>query len=99
MEENTVSVNEIEETQPDVDMEVDMEEASESSGSGAFVAGVVGGFLAYAFISGAKKFVSWAYTKVTNKSQKKAAATMVDAEYNEIPDEQETSEENDSDEK
>lgn len=48
--ENTMRANEIEEIEA-----IEVEEASESSNSGALFAGIVGGFLAYAMIGGARK--------------------------------------------
>lgn len=90
MEENTVRTNEIEEyEQPEIEVE---EAPEESSGSGAFVAGIVGGFLAYAAIGGVKKLVAFAQTKWAERKQKEAAKkTVVDAEYTEVPEEQEDS--------
>ncbi len=93
MEENTVRTNEIEEYE---EPEVEVEEATEeSSGSGAIVAGIVGGFLAYAVIGGVKKLAAIAQTKWAERKQKEAAKkTVVDAEYVEVPEEpQEKSEE------
>jgi hypothetical protein len=93
MEENTVRTNEIEEyEQPEIEVE-------ESSGSGAFVAGIVGGFLAYAAIGGVKKLVAFAQTKWAERKQKEQAKIVVDAEYTEIPDKREDSEEDASEEK
>ena len=89
MEENTVRANEIEEyEQPEVEIE---EAPEESSGSGAFVAGIVGGFLAYAAIGGVKKLAAFAQTKWAERKQKEQTKTMVDAEYTEVPEEQEDS--------
>lgn len=94
MEENTVRTNEIEEyEQPEIEVE------EESSGSGAFVAGIVGGFLAYAAIGGVKKLVAFAQTKWAERKQKEQAKIVVDAEYTEIPDKREDSEEDASEEK
>ncbi len=93
MEENTVRTNEIEEYE---EPEVEVEEATEeSSGSGAIVAGIVGGFLAYSVIGGVKKLAAIAQTKWAERKQKEAAKkTVVDADYVEIPEEpQEESEE------
>lgn len=92
MEENTVRTNEIEEyEEPEVEVE---ETPEESSGSGAIVAGIVGGFLAYAVIGGVKKLAAIAQTKWAERKQKEAAKkTVVDAEFTEIPEEQEDSEE------
>ena len=90
MEENTVKTNEIEEyEQPEVEVE---EAPEESSGSGAIVAGIVGGFLAYAVIGGVKKLAAIAQTKWAERTQREAAEkTVIDAEYKEVPKEQEDS--------
>ena len=90
MEENTVKTNEIEEyEQPEVEVE---EAPEESSGSGAIVAGIVGGFLAYAVIGGGKKLAAIAQTKWAERKQREAAEkTVIDAEYKEVPKEQEDS--------
>ena len=95
MEENTVRNNEIEEyVQPEIEVEEELEESS-----GAFVAGIVGGFLAYAAIGGVKKLVAFAQTKWAERKQKEQAKIVVDAEYTEIPDKREDSEEDASEEK
>ena len=88
MEDNTVKVNEIEEYE---EAEIEVEEAAEeSSGSGAIVAGIVGGFLAYAVIGGVKKLAAIAQTKWAERKQKEAAnKTVIDAEFEEIQDKQE----------
>ena len=97
MEENTVRTNEIEEyEQPEVEVEEALEE---SSGSGAFVAGIVGGFLAYAAIGGVKKLVAFAQTKWADRKQKETKKTVIEADYEVIKDEQEDSEEDTSEEK
>lgn len=90
MEENTVKTNEIEEyEQPEVEVE---EAPEESSGSGAIVAGIVGGFLAYAVIGGVKKLAAIAQTKWAERKQREAAEkTVIDAECKEVPKEQEDS--------
>lgn len=90
MEENTVKTNEIEEyEQPEIEVE---EAPEESSGSGAIVAGIVGGFLAYAVIGGVKKLAAIAQTKWAERKQREAAEkTVIDAEYKEVPKEQEDS--------
>ena len=90
MEENTVKTNEIEEyEQPEVEVE---EAPEESSGSGAIIAGIVGGFLAYAVIGGVKKLAAIAQTKWAERKQREAAEkTVIDAEYKEVPKEQEDS--------
>ena len=97
MEENTARINEIEEyEEPDVEVE---EAPEESSGSGAFVAGIVGGFLAYAAIGGLKKLAIIAQTKWAERKEKKETTTVIDAEYAEVPEEQETPVEEASEEK
>ena len=98
MEENTVRTNEIEEyEQPEIEVE---EAPEESSGSGAFVAGIVGGFLAYAAIGGVKKLVAFAQTKWAERKQKEQSKTVIEADYTEVPDEQqEDSDEDASEEK
>ena len=98
MEENTVRTNEIEEyEQPEIEVEEALEE---SSGSGAFVAGIVGGFLAYAAIGGVKKLVAFAQTKWADRKQKEQTKTVIEADYTEVPDEQqEDSDEDASEEK
>ena len=97
MEENTVRTNEIEEyEQPEVEIEETLEE---NSGSGAFVAGIVGGFLAYAAIGGVKKLVAFAQTKWAERKLKENTKTVIDADYTTVPDEQENSEEGASEEK
>ena len=97
MEENTVKTNEIEEyEQPETEVEEVLEE---SSGSGAFVAGIVGGFLAYAAIGGVKKLVTFAQMKWAERKQKEASKTVIDADYTEVSDEQNVSEEDTSEEK
>ena len=98
MEENTVRTNEIEEyEQPEIEVEEALEE---SSGSGAFVAGIVGGFLAYAAIGGVKKLGAFAQTKWADRKQKEQTKTVIEADYTEVPDEQqEDSDEDASEEK
>ncbi len=81
MEENTAKVNEIEEYEP----ETEVIEDSESSSGGAFVAGIVGGFLAYAVIGGAKKLsvyvrMKWAERKLKEAEKIAAKAETPDAE-------------------
>lgn len=84
MEQNTVKTNEIEEyEQPEIEVE---EAPEESSGSGAIVAGIVGGFLAYAVIGGVKKLAAFTQTKWAERKQKEAAKkAVVDADYVEVP--------------
>ncbi len=97
MEENTVKTNEIEEyEQPEAEVEEVLEE---SSGSGAFVAGIVGGFLAYAAIGGVKKLVTFAQMKWAERKQKEASKTVIDAEYTAVEEEQDEPEEEAPEEK
>jgi NAD/NADP transhydrogenase alpha subunit len=90
MEENTVRVNEIEEYE--IEPNTTVEEAPESSNGGALVAGIVGGFLAYAFIGGAKKLAAIVQDKLAERKQKEAAKNVVEAEFTETPAEQQDSE-------
>ena len=59
MEDMTARVNDIEE----VETTTEVEESMEDSGSGALVAGIIGGFLAYAMIGGVKKLWGFAAPK------------------------------------
>jgi hypothetical protein len=61
------------------------------------VAGVVGGIVAFAAVSGAKKLAGWIATKVEARKQRKKAKTekVVETEYVEVEDE---SDQKDSDE-
>lgn len=95
MEENTMRVNEIEEIEPDVEDE----EVSEGSGSGAFVAGIIGGFLAYAVIGGAKKLAAFAQTKLAERKRKNETDPAIDTGVTEVSGDQTSSEENASEEK
>lgn len=96
MEENTVRTSEIEEyEQP----EVEIEEAPEESSGGAFVAGIVGGFLAYAAIGGVKRLAAFAQAKWAERKRKENSKTVIDADYVEVSDEQKDSEEGTSEEK
>lgn len=91
MEENTVRVNEIEEIEQ---FDNEVEEVTESSSNGAFVAGIVGGFLAYAVISGGKKLAAFAQAKWAERKLKKGSKAAVDVDYTEVEDEQDESEDN-----
>ena len=55
--------------------------------------------MAYAAIGGVKKLVAFAQTKWAERKQKEQAKIVVDAEYTEIPDKREDSEEDASEEK
>lgn len=90
MEDNTVRVDEIEEyEQP----KVEIEESTESSSGEAFAAGIAGGFLAYTVIWGLKKLATFVMMKMAEPKSKDSGKTVVDAEYNDVPAEQEDSEE------
>lgn len=98
MEDNNVSLNEIDvvEETPEV------EEESDTSGGGALVAGIVGGFLAYAAISGGKKLRTFVVAKLAERRRKeKTKDEVVDAEHTEVSDknEQEDSKEEDPEKK
>ncbi len=77
MEENTARVNEIEEREP----ETEVDEVTESYSGGAFVAGIVGGFLAYAVIGGAKKLAALAQTKWAERKKSKTIAAPSEDPY------------------
>ncbi len=70
MEDMNMRENEIEE----IENATEIEETSESSNSGAMLAGIVGGFLAYAIISGAKKL----HKIVKEKRAAKVAVEIVE---------------------
>lgn len=89
MEDNTVRVNEIEEIEP----ETEVDEAVESSNGGAFVAGIVGGLLAYAVIGGVKKAAAFVQAKLAERKQKADEPIEVEAEVVEPAAEQDGSDE------
>lgn len=69
----------------ELDEVTEVDEAVESGNAGALVAGVVGGFLAYAMIGGVKKLWGFVGTKlVERKAAEKAKTEVVDAEYAEV---------------
>lgn len=70
--ENTMRANEIEEIEA-----IEVEEASESSNSGSLIAGIVGGFLAYAMIGGAKKLKAFIDKKRAEKNTDAADEEVV----------------------
>lgn len=76
MEDNAVRVNENEE----IDFVSDSEETSENLNSGAFVAGIIGGFLAYVAVNGAKKLSGFVRTKLEKRKNKKDAESATDDE-------------------
>lgn len=87
MDENTVRVDEIEENDQD---EIEVEEVSEgTSAGGAFIAGMVGGFLAYAVIGGVKKAATFTRKKLTERKLKRNT-TVINIEETEVEGEQET---------
>lgn len=69
----------------DLEVVTEVDEAAESGNAGALVAGVVGGFLAYAMIGGAKKLWGFVGTKL---AERKAAGhnktEVVDADYADV---------------
>ena len=69
MEDMTARVNDIEE----IETTTEVEENVESSNSGALVAGIVGGFVAYALIGGAKKLWGFIAPKLAERKQAKLA--------------------------
>lgn len=67
-----------------MDETVEVDEAVDSGNAGALVAGIVGGFLAYAVIGGAKKLWGFAGAKLAErKAARKAGTDAVDVEYTE----------------
>ena len=69
MEELKVMKTEVEELEP----ENEVEEVSENSSAGALFAGIVGGFIAYAAICGAKKLKAFIDEKRTAQKAAEAA--------------------------
>lgn len=97
MEENTVRTNEIEEyEQPEIEVEETFEE---DPGSGAIVAGIVGGLLAFAAIGGVKKLAAFAQAKWAERKQKEQSKTVIDAACTGTQVEREDSEKETSEEK
>ena len=81
MEEMNARVMENEE----LDEIAEVDEISESGNAGALVAGIAGGFLAYAMIGGVKKLWGIVGTKVAEyKAARKDQTEVVDAEYTEV---------------
>lgn len=90
MQENTARVDEIQEIEP----VEEVVETSESPNTGAFVAGIVGGFLAYAVVSGAKKLAAFVSTKLeARRNKKKSDAVVIDAKISEDQPEADSDEE------
>ena len=77
----------------ELDEVTEVDEAVESGNAGALVAGVVGGFLAYAMIGGVKKLWGFAAPKLAERRRAKLGKT-VEAEI--IEETQAESEEDDS---
>lgn len=91
MEEMNARVMENEELNDNV---AEPEEIPESGNAGAMVAGVIGGFLAYAMIGGAKKLWGFVSAKAAErKAARKEQAEAVDVEYTEDSDEEGSDEE------
>lgn len=82
-------MNEVEE----IETMTEVEEVENSSNAGALLAGVIGGFIAYAAIGGAKKLRVIAEEKIAAKKLAKAAKNeaVVDVDYEDCD-----SEENDN---
>ena len=77
MEENMKTFEEVE----DIDtVDEAEEEVSEGSTAGAFVAGMVGGFVAYAVVSGAKRLIAFAGAKWKARKRKKTDAPAIDVD-------------------
>ena len=72
-----------------MDESVEVDEAVDSGNAGALVAGIVGGFLAYAVIGGAKKLAE-------RKAARKAGTDAVDVEYTDVEETAEDSDEGNS---
>ena len=69
----------------ELDEVTEVDVAVEGGNAGALVAGVVGGFLAYAMIGGVKKLWGFVGTKLAErKAAEKAKTEVVDAEYTEV---------------
>ena len=88
MEENIVRMDEADE----IDTVDEQEESSESSSAGAFVAGVAGGVLAYAVISGTKKLAGIIWTKMKSR-KKKSKPHIIEGDFEEVDSEQDDSSE------
>lgn len=59
----------------------EVDETQDSSNAGALLAGVIGGFIAYAVIGGAKKLRVIIEEKVALKKLAKAAKAEIDSAY------------------
>lgn len=79
----------------ELDEVTEVEEAVDGGNAGALVAGIVGGFLAYAVIGGVRKLWDFAGAKLAErKAAEKAKAKVVDAEFAEDTDAEDSEEEN-----
>ncbi len=76
MEDKNVRANEVEE----IETTTEIEEVEDSSNAGALLMGIVGGFIAYAIIGGAKKLWAVAEEKYVAKKLAQANAKPVAAE-------------------
>lgn len=83
MEELKVMNTEVEELEP----ENEAEEVSENSSAGALFAGIVGGFLAYAAICGAKKLTAFIIEKRAARKTAEVVQAVTDTESNNGEDE------------
>lgn len=92
MEDMNVKASEIEE----LELITEVEETSDSSNAGSLIAGIVGGFIAYAIIGGAKKLRVIAEKKWAARKQAEIAANSVEDES--IDEAQADSDEDDSEE-
>ena len=91
MENSVVKIEELEEYNPEVEDTDEAEEVSEDSAkSGGFVIGALVGLGAAAAICGGKRLYKWAKAKVVERKQKKSepdpADDAIDAEYEEVDD-------------
>lgn len=89
MEDNTARMNEIEEIET-VD---EVAEVSEDSNAGAFVAGIVGGFLAYAVIGGAKKLAAFIGKKLEDRRNTRKPVDLVEVWTSDVEEAQSESDE------
>lgn len=70
----------------DIEEITEVDEATEGGNAGALVAGVVGGFLAYAMIGGVKKLWGLVGTKLVERkaAELNKKTNVVDADYTDI---------------
>lgn len=99
MDENTVRAEEIEEHDQD---EIEVDEVPEgTSAGGAFIAGIVGGFLAYATIGGVRRLATFTRMKLAERKNKQLGnnPAAINTDCTEVSDKQEGSEEESSEKK